>query len=686
MWKGVIEDADSEVRYTEFAGEEPRVGTLKKLDGAPFPYVEKSVVYRREGAMLSLSFPAGASERIYGFGLQLDGLDQTEKKLELKVDHWSRGGGRTHAPVPFYLSSRGYGVFVNTAKPINVYAKTSVRRDAENRPPAIDRNPLRDDKDAPKWQATPEGDAVEMAVIAKGVEVYIFAAPTLLGVVEKYNLLGGGGVLPPLWGLGFTHRVPANFRANEVVEEVAAFREREIPLDLIGLEPGWMTHSYPCTYEWNAARFPDPAGFVKGLLDDGVRVNLWENPYVSPEAGLFAKLEPLSGSHLVWNGLVVDYRMQAAREALMQQHKRDHLDIGISGYKIDEVDGYDHWLWPDHATFPSGTDGLTMRQSYGMLMQKMIYTDLYKPANVRTYGQVRATNGAASALPFVLYSDSYDHSQYITGVASASLSGILWTPEIRKAKDAREWLNRMQTTCFSPLAHSNAWASGKKPWSYPEVTDQVREVIDLRMQLLPYLYTAFANYQQHGTPPFRAMILEPGTRIEAQIEQGKLDDTIDPYAEDKIVQRTDQYMCGPSILVAPFYEKYATQREVSLPDGEWYDFYTGSKIEGSNVTVTAEELGDRIPLFVKGGAVIPMLAEAKQRTADAKGADLELRVYGGKDGSFTLYEDDGETFEYQEGGYRWRTFTLRDGELLEEISGKDLQLFGEVTNVRLMGQ
>lgn len=680
VWKATLYDAESELRYTDLAGEPSRLSAPPADMATALPFGDAGAFSCRGGSRVMLRFPTTPNERIFGFGLQLDGIDQTQKDLYLKVDHWSRGGGRTHAPVPFFISSRNYGVFINTARPIKVYSKIGVRKDAADRPPAIDRNPLPEDNE-PEWKAQPLADAIEMSFYGNGVEVYVFTADSLLGVVEKYNLLSGGGAMPPLWGLGFTHRVPADFTDSQVREEVAAFREHSIPLDLVGLEPGWMSKSYPCTFEWNTRRFPDPKSFVSDLLDDGIRLNLWENPYISPVAKLYEPMLPLSGSHLVWNGIVPDYRLAAARKTLLDQHRTDHLDIGISGYKIDEVDGYDRWLWPDHATFPSGTPADAMRQTYGMQLQQMIYRDLYKAANTRTYSQVRAANGANSALPFVLYSDSYDHSEYITGISAASLSGLLWTPEVRQAKSSREWLNRVQTVCFSSLAHLNAWASSKKPWSYPEVTDAVREAIELRMRLLPYLYTAFAHYHLYGTPPFRAMILETESLPQTTVQKGQLDDTADPYAEDKIVQVTDQYMMGPDILVAPFYEKYSTSRTVRLPTGIWHDFYTGKIVDGSEITITAEQTKDRIPLFVKSGAIIPMLSESVQRTSEAYGHDLEIRVYGEGAAEFRLYEDDGLTFDYQQGELFWREITVDENDVISETIALSPRLYGVVSSV-----
>ena len=111
--------------------------------------------------------------------------------------------------------------------------------------------------------------------------------------------------LPPLWGLGFWHRVCTDHA--EVRAEVDTFAE-ECPLDVIGLEPGWMSQSYPCSFEWQLERFPDPKAFTHELLDQGIRLNLWENP-TSRSIAASTKTCPLSGSHMVWLGIVPDYTL-----------------------------------------------------------------------------------------------------------------------------------------------------------------------------------------------------------------------------------------------------------------------------------------------------------------------------------------------------------------------------------------
>ena len=677
VWQIRIGEAERELAYTSLAAREPRVNTLDALPARPFPFADSPILtHRSEEGLIQVRIPVEADESIYGFGLQFDGIKKSKKVLDLNVDHWARGGGRTHAPVPFYVSSRGYGVLFNTARFLKVYVQVGNRRDSPNNPTPVDRVPPPEEPAARPWSAQPESDAIEAHLSGRGLEMVVFAGENLQDVVARYNLYCGGGVLPPLWGLGFWHRTPSDFTDQQAEAEIEAFADHRMPLDVLGLEPGWMTRSYPCTFEWQKHRFPDPAGFARRMADKGIRLNLWENPYISPEGKLYAQLLPYSGSHLVWLGLVADYTVPEAREILCRQHGEDHLSIGISGYKIDEVDGYDQWLWPDHATFPSGTSGETMRQAYGMIMQSMLYRNLFRSNDTRTYSLVRASNAGASGLPFVIYSDSYGHAQYITGISAASLCGILWTPEVRQAATPEEWRARIQTVCFSPLAMLNAWASGKKPWDYESVADDVREAIRLRMRLLPYLYTAFANYSRFGIPPMRAMVLEQGG-AEGRTTAGdaQLDDVANPYAETVELEQDDQFMFGPSILVAPYYGEQTLERTVRVPSGNWYDFYTGEFV--GNGTTIAVATPERIPLFVKDGAVIPLLSEHIDNSRQAYGHPLEVRHYGERPGSFELYEDDGLTFAYENGAFALRTLSFIDGKGRECVAKSGERMFGE---------
>jgi alpha-glucosidase (family GH31 glycosyl hydrolase) len=682
-------ETDKLYRYSDLAGAPPKLKALNSLPDVPLTKALENARYRiNPDHKIMVYIPTEPDEKIYGYGLQFDKTMRSGKVIELKVDHYSKDGGSTHAPVPFFISSKGYGVFFNTAAYLKIYNQVCNRKDSLSLPKEVDRNPPADEKQAGPWLAVPPSDAVEAYIQGDGIELVGFTGTNLQDIVARYNLYSGGGAMPPLWGLGFWHRTPAKFSAAETEQEIADFKDHNMPLDVIGLEPGWQSKSYPCTFEWQKKRFPDPAAFTQKLLDDGIRLNLWVNPYISKHARIYEDMYPLSGSHTVWLGIAPDYMLPEARKVLLDQHKTDHFDIGISGYKIDECDGYDFWLWPDHATFPSGTPAEVMRQTYGMQLQRMIYKELYQKNNRRTYSKVRASNGAASNYPFVIYSDSYGHDQYVTGISAASLSGILWCPEIRSAKNSREWINRMHTTCLSPMAMLNAWASETKPWTYEDSTDAIRRTIQLRMQLLPYLYTAFARYNQEGIPPVRSMLLETGeAEAQTKSQTRKLDSEEDPYGDgfhQKITEDNTLYMFGPDILVAPFINTQI-ERKVNLPTGNWYNFYTGKLAgNGTTIIVTAEQTNDMPPLFVKEGSLIPMLKDPVNRTRDMQGAAIEIRHYGTKVRPCQLYEDDTTSFSYLEGAYNLYEFSVKDGELTQEKLQQDVEPFYSGYELRKM--
>ncbi|WP_242203076.1 glycoside hydrolase family 31 protein [Aestuariivivens insulae] len=642
VWRAKI-GAEQHISLLKAAEVKPDVKALDNLSDVTFPLDKAKISAEVISGKTYLRFPLEKEEELYGLGLNFKTHNQRGRILNLHVDHYGNGdSGRTHAPVPFYVSTKGYGVLIDAANYLTVYAGTGVRVEADERPVLRNRN------SDPKWEAQPYSDAVEILVPANGTEVYVFGGNSMLEVVQRYNLFSGGGYLPPKWGLGFTQRVPTLFSAKDILNEVADFEHHNFPLDFIGVEPGWQSMAYPCTFEWEKTRFPDPEKFISTLLDKGIRANLWLNPYVSPVGSLYPKVKPLSGSHTVWNGVVPDLTLDKTRHLFKEHFYKNHLDIGVSGYKIDEVDGFDQWLWPDVATFPSGTTAEEMRQVYGLLVQNMT-AKWFKEMNRRTYSLVRASNAGASSFPYVIYDDYYSHKDFITALINSSFIGVLWTPEVRASKSAEEWLRRMQTVCFSPMAMLNAWADGTKPWSFPEVEAQVRDVAQLRMRLLPYMYTSFARYRFEGIPPFRAMQLLEGFVFKTEKIEGKLDGTDNPYAGHKTKEVRYQYMMGDAILVAPMFVG-ETSREVVLPKDKWYDFYTGAFV-GEEEIITIEPGLDKIPLFVKNGSIIPM-TEARNRApkTDEK-LDLTIRHYGDKEGQFTLYDDDGLSFDFENGQF-----------------------------------
>ncbi len=645
VWK-VVAGMPEAYDLIKASGAKPNKEALSAITPASFPLSQSDIVIKVVDGKTYLRFPLQKEEQVYGFGLNFQTVHQRGKILQLHVDHYGgKDNGRTHAPSPFYVSSKGYGVFINSARYLTVYAGTGVRKDSKNAPPAKDRNT---DK---SWNSRPYSDAVEILVPAAGVEVYVFGGPTPLDAVRRFNLFNGGGCLPPRWGLGFTQRVKSLYTAEEVKKEVTAFREKGFPLDYIGLEPGWQSKSYPCTFSWDSTRYPNPTGFVQELLKENIRVNLWTNPYVSPEAPFYKAIVPFSGTHTVWNGLVPDFTMPQARTLFFDQLKNNQITAGVSGYKFDEVDGYDHYMWPDVATFPSGIAAEQMRQTLGVLIQRYS-EEIYHQQNKRTFGLVRGSNAGGVSFPYVIYNDYYNHEDFITALINSGFAGVLWTPEVRASKTAEEWLRRFQTVVFSPMAMINAWASGTKPWSYAEVAEPIKQLATLRMQMMPYWYTAFARYHFEGIPPFRAMNLEEGFIPETKKETGSTNLEENPYEEAVSKEIKDQYMAGDYLLVAPLFAGQQT-RKVILPKGKWYDFYTGA-FAGDGQVITVTPGLEKIPVYVKDGAIIPMMKPLLHAPVVGEKVDLTIRYYGEKPGKYMLYDDDGETYNYEKGDYSWR--------------------------------
>jgi alpha-D-xyloside xylohydrolase len=660
IWSATVGKPDQFNFYT-VTGLHPKTQALDAMPQVDFPLPANEIKVSLTDGKTYLRFPLDSAEKIFGLGLHFKTVEQRGRIMRLHVDHYGgKDNGRTHAPVPFYISSKGYGVLINAARYIDVWVGAAVERDSKHPPIVRDRNT---DKE---WQANPYSDNIQILVPAEGAEIIVFGGPEMLDAVRRYNLYNGGGALPPKWGLGFWHRTPTLYSDKDVMDEVKQYAAHQFPLSVIGLEPGWQSKSYPCTYEWDKHRFPYPSVFIDSLQQRGIKVNLWMNPYISPDGELYKKIFPYTTSFTVWAGLVPDYSMPEVQKIIGDHFYKHLLSKGVSGFKMDENDGYDEWLWPDVALFPSGHSAEQMRQTYGLMMQKMTY-NLYHKENRRTYGLVRASNAGASSFPYVIYNDYYSHPDFITALINSSFIGVLWTPEVRSSPTAEEWLRRMQTVCFSPLAMINAWADGTKPWSFPEVEKQVKYIADLRMQLIPYLYTSFADYAFYGTPPVKAMNLIPGFTPSTSISKSLLNSTDNPYATAVRKEIIDQFMVGDNLLVAPLFAGQKS-RKVILPKGKWFDFYTGKFVgEGEIITVTPGL--DIIPVYVRDGGIIPMIPPLP--TIGKEKLPVEIRYYGHKESSYSLYDDDGVSYDYEKGNFTRIKLSVKEdnkGELKAEIT------------------
>lgn len=623
-----------------------------KGSGESMPLDMGKISFKASDRGCSLLLPMKAGESIYGLGLSTELFDMTEikghqagRRVFLKpTDSPQNEMGESHAPAPFYVSSKGYGVFVDTAR----FATFSTG----NVSPAGDTVVTGGDAGVQTsttelYRARPQR-VKSMLVdvpVAKGLDVYVFAGPTMLDAVERYNLFSGGGVVPPLWGLGVHYRGYAKYGADDTLSLAARLRADHIPCDVWGVEPGWQSKSYSCSFVWNTNQFPDPDGFLRKMRDMGYRMNFWEHAFTHPTSPIYDELKPWSGNYLVWNGLVPDFASPQARKIFLKQQKVALLDRQVEGVKLDECDYQPEsptsWSFPLATAFPSGLDGEVMHSLFGLLYQQTML-EPYDEKGLRTWGLVRNSHALGATLPYILYSDSYDHHCYVRGLANEGFNGLLWTPEVRDASSIEDLYRRVETVLFSPDTVINSWFIKNPPWYQviraknnndelmPErgaATEVIRKLLQLRMSFVPYLYSAFNQYHSTGKPPIRALVMDwPG----------------DP----KVRQIDDQFMFGDSVLVAPMFAGEG-RREVYLPRGDWYDFWTHAKVHGGK-TIEATNGVEQIPLFIKSGSLLP-LAEPVERIQPDTCFDVRVNIVGNKPADFTLYEDDGVTVAYTKG-------------------------------------
>ncbi|RYY37057.1 MAG: DUF5110 domain-containing protein [Sphingobacteriaceae bacterium] len=642
-----------------FCNQQPAIVAMKTLPAGKLPFDIKNITINitERGAVVEV--PLTDDEQLYGFGLQIGSFNQRGlRKKPIVNDNPLNDLGYTHAPMPFYVSNKGYGILINTSRYTTFYCGSlnSLKNNlSKNEKGSNGGNSV---EELYKNQSNAQGYVTADVPGAKGVEIFVFEGPELLQVIQRYNLFSGGGALPAMWGLGVKYRVKADFNQQQVGKMASYFRDNHIPCDVLGLEPKWQTTAYSCSYVWNPEYFPSPNKFIDTMKQRGFHINLWEHAFVNPASPLYEPLKTKGGNYLVWNGLVPDFADKTASALFANYHKETFVKQGISGFKMDECDnsnlayGSATWSFPEHSRFPSGIDGEQMHQMFGVLYQKSIY-DIYKEMNIRTLLDVRASNAFASSYPAALYSDTYEHDEYIRMVTNSGFSGLIWSPEVRESTSVKDLMRRSQTAVLSAQTLYNSWYLQNPPWlqidkeknnknellaNAKQIEADIRILLNLRMSLVPYLYNAFADYHFKGIPPFRALVVD--------------------YPSDKnVYDISNQYLIGQGLLAAPLTDK-TDERKVYLPEGVWYDFNTGQKYTGGKThDIACNYTG--LPLFVKEGTILPLAKPVEYITPSTQ-FEITCRVYG-KNASTTLFEDDGVTFNYEKGTFNTVSVNYSNG-------------------------
>ena len=494
---------------------------------------------------------------------------------------------------------------------------------------------------------------------------YIFAGPDMPTILEQYTWLTGRTAPPPLWSLGY-HQCRWFDYTQDAVETIGQrHRDNDIPCDALWLDIEYMD-GYR-VFTWDSAAFPDPAAMLHRLRDSGFRVITIIDPGVKFEPGyevfdqgrqrdVFCRTE---GGDLyigqVWPGNTAfpDFVTEAAR-AWWGELNATHVQSGLAGIWNDMNEPATGSIPEQRMLFGGGEySHERFHNQYALLMAMSTTTGLIDVMpDLRTFVLSRAGFAGIQRFAANWLGDNqsrWDHLWLSMPMAAGfGISGQAFVGAdiggFQGNSNAELFLRWMQYGTLTPFCrnHSEIRNVDQYAWAFGEVVqDLVRTAIKLRYRLLPYIYAAFLRASETGAPVQRPLVFD--SQYDATVRD------ID-----------DQYLFGPDLLVAPVTEAGQTARQVYLPAGTWYDWHTLEALTGKRFVRVDTPL-DRIPIYARGGAVIPMWTEAPPSTSGYHPTAVELHVFiPGADGSHPsfLQEDDGLTFAALTGGRFRTTFTL----------------------------
>jgi alpha-glucosidase len=505
------------------------------------------------------------------------------------------------------------------------------------------------------------------------LDYYFIQGPHPKDVVARYTALTGRIPLPARWALGF-HQCRWSYYPESRVRLLAStFREKRVPADTLWLDIDYQDSFKPFT--WDRERFPDPRRMISDLGAQGFRVVTIVDPHPTKEPGYRVYDEGIAGGHFVknpdgtvfegpvWpsnaaknggNSVFPDFT-RAATRAWWGGLYADFLDLGVAGIWND-MNEPAVWIRPAdtmpldvrHDGDGRPTDHREAHNLYGMLNSRATFEGLSRlRPDARPFVLTRSSFAGgqryAAVWPGDNTADWTSLRQSLPTLMGLGLSGFAFVGSdiggFAHDASAELYTRWVQAAVFSPFmrAHTEAAAVDKEPWSYGARHEAVnRRAIELRYELLPEIYGVMEEASRTGIPAMRPMFLE--------------------FPEDRETwSREDQLFFGPDLLAAPVLREGVVSREVYLPAGEWFDFWTGAPVAGGRafrVPVTI----DSLPIYVRAGAFV-FRQPVVQHTGQMPGQPLLVHVYPAARSEGSLYEDDGETMAYARGETARRRFS-----------------------------
>ncbi|HKY41873.1 MAG TPA: TIM-barrel domain-containing protein [Pyrinomonadaceae bacterium] len=631
-----------------------RTRQLLNADERPMSYDAKGLLAAmmfdpKAGTFVAAAKKLGFDEHFYGLGEKAARLDKRRSSFvnwNSDTPGYTEGKDPIYQTIPFYIGlQRGvaYGIFFdNSYRSYFDFGKSSQQR---------------------AWFGAEGGE----------MNYYFFYGPSIKKILGRYADLTGHMPMPPLWALGNQQSRWSYYPDTMVEEVVSEYRKRDLPLDVIYLDIDYMDGYRVFTFD--KRRFPDPKGLTDKLRQQGVKVVTIVDPGVKHqpnEKGYHAYDEGVEKNFFqrrrngdlfvprVWPGdsVFLDYTMPEARRWWGDLH-RVYTDNGIAGIWNDMNEPSDFVDQTgknqlDVVSYDEGekTTHAKNRNTFALLMSRATYEGLERlQPDRRPYVITRAAYAGIQRYATMWTGDTNSTWESLAlNIPMFTSLGLSGEPFVGSdvggfiGRGSGELLVRSyQVSFLAPFCRNHKVIDGydQEPWRFGKYyEDVIRKYLKLRYALLPFLYTTLEEAHRTGVPPFRPLLLN--------------------YQNDSNTYNLDdQFMIGEDLLLAPIVKPDVTRRLVYLPAGIWYDYWTHKKYTGGTM-ITVEAPLDTVPMFVRGGAIIPVgpsLNYVGEKPADA----ITFNIYPDDKGaaSAILYEDDGVSPAYKTGAFRRTAVSAR---------------------------
>lgn len=501
-----------------------------------------------------------------------------------------------------------------------------------------------------------EDNTVFRSPVAECVDYTVFAG-TADEIIASYRAVTGEVPMLPSWALGYVHCRERFHSQEELLATARRFREEQIPIDLIVQD--WQ---YWGKYGWNAMKFdeefyPDPKAMVDSLhgMDMKLMLSVWSKIDPSSEVGAQAQDNGYFIPETTW----IDFFDEDAAGFYWKNFSEKLLPIGIDAWWQDATEPENDDL--EGRRIIKGTQpGERYRNVYPMMVNRTVYDGLRKDdpqrramiftrsgfSGIQRYGSVLWSGDVGNDWQTLRYQISSGLNFVATGLPWWTYdAGGFFRPhdQYTNADYIERMIRWIQAGTFLPLMRVHGYMSNTEPWEYgDQAKNIIADYIRLRYKLMPYIYSEAAQVSLNGSTFMRPYVFD--------------------FPQDEEALKQDaSYMFGKSILVSPVVDGGVSECRVYLPENEagWYDWWTGEKHEGGHYVYSQVDI-ETIPVYVKGGSIIPV-GPVKQHVAEKSDEPVVIKVYPGADAAFTLYEDEGDNYDYEKGEYSLIDMTWDEG-------------------------